>query len=67
MRAIDMPGADANGGGINLIDVQVIQGQHTANDVDDGVDGAHLVERDIIHGFAVDLGFHFGQVLEDGQ
>ena len=35
-----------------------------ADDIDDGVDGADLVELDLLDGHGMDIGFGFAQELE---
>ena len=58
-------GAEGDGGGIELGDVEGVQAGGGGGDVDDGVDGADLVEVDLVGGGAVDFGFGFGEAGED--
>jgi len=42
-----------------------MEAQHGAHDVDDAVDGAHLVEVDRLHRHVVDLRLRLAQPLKD--
>ena len=49
------------------IGADVLEGGGAADDVDDGVDGADLVEVDVVDGHAVHLRFRAGEPLEGGK
>lgn len=51
----------------NVLDTQVIETDGDRADVDDGVDGAYLVEHDGLGRFAVGLGLGGGERGKDGE
>ena len=51
----------------NILDAQVIEADGDRADVNDGVDGAHLVEHDGLGRFAVSLGLGGGERGKDGE
>ena len=59
-------GAERDGRADHLVDAQQLQGDGRPDDVHDAVDGADLVEVDLLDGAAVDLGLGLGQSVEDG-
>lgn len=51
----------------DVLNTQVIEADGDRADVDDGVDGAHLVEHDGLGRFAVGLGLGGGERGKDGE
>ena len=51
----------------NILDTQVIEADGDRADVDDGIDGAYLVEHDCLGRFAVSLGLGGGERGKDGD
>lgn len=51
----------------NILDAQVIEADGDRADVDDGIDGAYLVEHDGLGRFAVGLGLGGGERGKDGE
>ena len=51
----------------NILDAQVIEADGDRADVNDGVDGAHLVEQDSVGRFAVSLGLGGGEYGKNGE
>ena len=51
----------------DVLNTQVIEADGDGADVDDGVDGAHLVEHDGLGRFAVGLGLGGGECGKDGE
>lgn len=51
----------------DVLDAQVIEADGDRADVDDGVDGAHLVKHDGLGRFAVGLGLGGGERGKDGE
>ena len=51
----------------NLFDAQVIEADGDRADVDDGVDGAHLVKQDGVGRFAVSLGLGSSEYGKNGK
>ena len=64
MRAAYGPASLAKEGNHDLVDVERIETHGRRDDVDDGIDGAHLVEVDLLRRGAVRLGLRLGQDLE---
>ena len=51
----------------DVLNTKVIEADGDGADVDDGVDGAHLVEHDGLGRFAVGLGLGGGERGKDGE
>ncbi len=51
----------------NILNAQVVEADGDRADIDDGVDGAHLVEHDGLGRFAVGLGLGGSERGEDGE
>ena len=51
----------------DILNTQVIEADGDRADVDDGIDGAHLVEHDGLGRFAVSLGLGSGERGKDGE
>ena len=60
-------GADGDWTGPHLVDVEELQGGAGADDVDDGVEGAHLVEVDLVRWDAMETPFDLGERREHRQ
>ncbi len=67
MTGRDLAAAQRQGRGVHRFHTQPLQAGHGADDVDDGVDRADLVEMHLLDGRAVHAGFGLGQALEDPQ
>ena len=65
MGTLDETSAEAEGGGMDDVDVQQLEADQGSDDVYDRIDGAYLVEVDLFGGHAVDLGLGLGQALKD--
>lgn len=63
----DKTGAFDNGAGQHAGSAEGIEGEAGADDIDDGIDGADLMELDVLGGATVDFTFGDGDPLEDGQ
>ena len=59
-----VPAADVERRGDEPIDAEPAQTEDTAHRIDDGVDGPHLVEVNLLHGDAVGRGLDLGQPAE---
>ena len=66
MLSVHGAAADVDGGAVDFVDVEEIEGYAGAYDIGDGIGCAYFVEVHFFDGDAVDLGFGFGQALEDG-
>ena len=64
MRAAYGSASLAKEGNHDLVDVERVETHGCRDDVDDGIDGAHLVEVDLFRRGAVRLGLRLGQDLE---
>ena len=51
----------------DVLNTQVIEADGDRADVDDGIDGAHLVEHDGLGRFAVSLGLGSGEYGKNGE
>ena len=51
----------------NILDTQVIEADGDRADVDDGIDGAYLVEHDGLGRFAVSLGLGSSEYGKNGE
>ena len=51
----------------NVLNVQIVEADGDRADVDDGVDGAHLMKQDGLGRFAVSLGLGGGECGKDGE
>jgi hypothetical protein len=60
-------GADGDGRGADLVDVEALEGGAGADDVDDGVERPDLMELDVVGSHAVDATLDHRQSLEDGD
>ncbi len=67
MLALRAAAAQGDGPHRDLVHVELFEGQAGAHDVDDRVQGAHLVKGDRVGGHAVHLAFGAGQHREDGE
>ena len=61
------PGARGHRAGEDLLDAEDVQGGAGPDDVDDGVEAAHLVEVDLARRAAMELALGLGQAVEGGQ
>ena len=66
MLALDEARPQGQGRGHDPLNAQDMQAQHCADDVDDGIHRAHLVEVDVVRGGAVNLGLGRGQAVKYG-
>lgn len=51
----------------DILNTQVVEADGDRTDVDDGVDGAHLVKQDGVGRFAVSLGLGSSEYGKDGE
>lgn len=65
--AADGSGADGKRGTENLLDLEGIEANAGGDNIDDRIDGADLVEMNLIDGFVVDGGLDPAEVVEDGD
>jgi hypothetical protein len=63
----DHAGAGGHGAGLHLVDAEHLQRGGRADDVDDGVEAAHLVEVDLLGRTAVQPALDLGQRGEGGE
>ena len=67
MGALDGPGAVDRDGGGDLPHFEVVDAGGGADEIDDRVDGAHLVEVDSLNRHAMKLGLGLGDAMEHGE
>lgn len=67
MRALDQAVAQRQRADHHLLHAQPVQGQAAAHHIHDRIQRAHLVEMDLVHRGAVDLGLRLRDALEDSQ
>ena len=60
MLGHDGAAADVDGGGVDFVHVQKVQGDAGSDDIGNGIGCAYFVEMHFFDGDAVDFGFGFG-------
>ena len=60
MSAFHKAEARIHRGGKNLLYFQILQGQDVSHYINNGIDGSHFVEMNLLHSAAVNLRFRFG-------
>lgn len=64
---MDRAGTERYWRSINALDIQRVDGQCYADNIDDGIDGSDFVEMHFLDGGAVNFGFRDGDFFENGQ
>jgi len=67
MLTVDLPTSQLNGRADDPVHGKIRKADSRSDDINDGIDGAHLMKMDLFDGSPMNGGFSFGKFCEDGD